>query len=254
MERFLARLAQSNHHDKFIFKGGLLLAQYLVIGRETTDADFLMTKMKTETGAIEAAFQEIVAVDIEDGFGFSWSDIELLNQPHMEYPGFRVTLDANFQKMKDRVQIDIGVGDLVEAVASHFQPCEYRGKPIFAGEISLLAYPIETIFAEKLETIVSKGATNSRMKDYHDILLMSRESGLIDSDRLRTAVDQTFKHRGTSLNIPVTFDATGIETLQQLWAQHLRGLGEVKRQLNLPERISEVLDEMNAWITSRLGL
>ncbi len=252
LERFLARLARSNYHDKFIFKGGLLLAQYLIIGRETTDADFLMTKMKSEAGAIETAFKDITAIDLADGFSFSYADIEELNQPHMEYPGFRVILDASLEKMKDRIQIDIGVGDLVDAVSNQFHPFEYKGKPIFAGEISLLTYPAEAIFAEKLETLISKGAANSRMKDYHDVILMIREPELLDVDRLRIAVDQTFKHRGTVLNIPVDFDLTGAEFLQKLWTQHLRGLGAVKEQLNLPEKISDVLKEMNVWIVPKL--
>lgn len=252
LERFLARLARSNYHDKFIFKGGLLLAQYLVIGRETTDVDFLMTKMKSEAASIETAIKEVITIDLSDDFVFLWGDVEPLDQPHMEYPGFRVNLDVSLEKMKDRIQIDIGVGDLVDAVPNVFQPFEYKGKPIFAGEISLLTYPVETIFAEKLETIISKGATNSRMKDYHDVILMSREPDLIDSEKLRATVEQTFKHRGTALSIPISFDDAGMESLQKLWTQHLRGLGEVKKQLELPEQIRDVLTEVNAWIAQSL--
>jgi hypothetical protein len=75
----------------------------------------------------------------------------------MNDPGYRVTLDANFGKMKDRIRIDIGVGDLVLPIENSFHGVEYKGRPLFEDEITLLAYPIETIFAEKLETIVSKG-------------------------------------------------------------------------------------------------
>lgn len=253
LERFLARLAQSNHHDKFIFKGGLLLAQYLTIGRETTDADFLLNKMKSEAADVEIAFREITTVNLDDDFVFAFAELENLSQPHMEYPGFRVTLAASFEKMKDRIQIDIGVGDPVDPVHSQFRTYEYKGKPIFAGEISLLTYPVETIFAEKLETIVSKGATNSRMKDYHDVILMTREPDLIDTEKLRNDITQTFVHRDTQLTIPVNFDPDGILSLQKLWTQHLRGLGETSKQLKLPERISDVLNEMNQWVVERLG-
>lgn len=248
LERFLSRLSSSAHQEKFIFKGGLLLAQYLVIGRETTDADFLMTKLKAEAPAIEKAVREILALDTTDGFSFSWSGIDELKQPHMDYPGFRVTLDAAFEKMKDKIQLDIGVGDLVTAVEDDFKPFTYKGKPIFAGEISLLVYPVETIFAEKLETMTSKGAANSRMKDYHDILLMIQEKDLLDVKKLKAAITVTFKHRNTEYKIPIEFDAPGMATLQTLWTSHRNGLGKFKDRL--PDQISTALTEINSWLKS----
>lgn len=248
LERFLARLSNSEHQEKFIFKGGLLLAQYLVIGRETTDADFLVTKLKAEAPTIEATILEILAATVEDGFLFSWSGIEPLTQPHMNYPGFRVTLNAVFEKMKDKIRLDIGVGDLVKAVEENFEPFLYKGKPIFAGEISLLVYPVETIFAEKLETIISKGAANSRMKDYHDVLLMIREKDLLDIKKLKATVKATFENRGTPYKIPIAFDAAGMTTLQTLWAAHRNGLSAFKDKL--PEQIVAVLNELNTWLNS----
>lgn len=252
LERFLARLSSSDHHQKFIFKGGLLLAQYLVIGRETTDADFLLRKLKSETATIETAFKEIVAGEMDDGFTFSWSSTEELKQPHMDYPGFRVSLAVNFEKMKDKIQIDIGVGDLVEPIEDNFHPFEYKGKPIFSGEISLLMYPVETIFAEKLETITSKGVNNSRMKDYHDVILMIREPALIDAKKLNVAVAGTFQNRGTTLRIPIEFDKEGSASLQKLWASHLNGLGAFKNKLRLPDQMADVLAEANVWLAHNL--
>ena len=162
LERFLARLSRSKHNEHFIFKGGMLLSQRIKIGRETTDLDFLMTRLKGEAPAIESAFREIITVSNSDGFTFTWNAVSELTQPHMEYPGFRVNLNVALGKMKDKIQIDIGIGDAVEPVEEQFHPFEYKGKPLFAGEITLLTYPVETIFAEKLEAIVSKGALNSR--------------------------------------------------------------------------------------------
>jgi len=182
LERFLARLSKSDHHNKFIFKGGLLLAQYLTIGRETTDADFLMTKIKNETSVIETTI-----------------------------------------------------------------------KSIFTGEISLLVYPVETIFAEKLETILSKGDVNSRMKDYHDIILMLREPNLMDLKTLKQSVTATFESRGTALRVPIQFDEAGMSALQQLWTRHLVGLGKFKEQLKLPEKIQEVVAEINRWLAKNLS-
>ena len=248
LERFLARLSNSDQQENFIFKGGLLLAQYLDIGRETTDADFLMTKIKSDTTSIQRAMEIIIGAKVKDGFHFSWSNIEELSQPHMEYPGFRITLDANFEQMKDRIKLDIGVGDIVDAVEESFHPFVYNGKPMFAGEISLMVYPVESIFAEKFETITSKGPFNGRMKDYHDVLLMIRENDLLNKKRLKTSLQRVMNHRGTPVRIPLVFDNSGMVAIQKLWGQHLNGLGLFKDKLDLPSEMEAILDEINDWL------
>lgn len=86
---------------------------------------------------IEKVIKEIAATDPEDGFTFTWFSAEELSQPHMEYSGLRITLDAQFGKMRDKIQVDIGIGDVVLPVETTFTPFEYKGKPIFAGEITL---------------------------------------------------------------------------------------------------------------------
>lgn len=124
LERFLARLSDSPYQDKFIFKGGLLLAQYININRETIDIDFLMTKSEMQN--IEKIIKEIAAINSEDGFSFNWFSAEELNQPHMEYTGFPITLNAQFVKMQDKIQVDIGIGigDAVTPVETTFTPFE----------------------------------------------------------------------------------------------------------------------------------
>lgn len=114
LERFLARLFQSDYRDKFIFKGGLLLAHYIELGRETIDVDFLLRKLKIDSANYKQLFNEIVSVPIEDGFSFSVANMESLVQPHMKYAGYRISLAAKFSGMKDRMQVDLGVGDIVE--------------------------------------------------------------------------------------------------------------------------------------------
>lgn len=245
LERFLARLSKSHHSEKFIFKGGLLLAQYLEIGRETVDIDFLMTKIRNEANAIENVIKDVIAITLEDGFLFSWFKIEELSQPHMFYPGFRVSLSVHLGKMKDKIQIDIGFGDLVDAVVNSYHSFEYKGAPIFGDEISLLMYPAETIFAEKLETVISKGTTNSRMKDFHDLLLMVRKPSLLNSNKLFDAIQTTFGHRETKLNLPISFEEEGIQNLQKFWVNHLNSLGKFKDKLNLPLQIADLIQEIN---------
>lgn len=114
LERFLTRIARSPHAHHFIFKGGFLLAYLIKIGRETADLDFLLNQMKAEKGYLQKICTEIAAIPSDDGFIFSFLDIELLSQPHMNYPGYRITFIVFFAKMKDKIHIDLGFGDVVE--------------------------------------------------------------------------------------------------------------------------------------------
>lgn len=249
LERFLARLSRSSYRDRFIFKGGLLLAQYITIGRETVDIDFLMTKIKSEFFLVQSAICEIIITPIEDKFHFTFDSMEILSQPHMSYTGFRVTLQVSFGGMKDKIHIDIGVGDCVVPNQKDFRPFEYKGKPLFVGEITMMVYPVESIFSEKLETIISKGSNNSRMKDYHDVILMLREPNLLEPTLLLNKLHATFKLRGTDFTLPIIFNNKELKQLQNFWSNHLRGLGTIKIRLNLPEKISDVLTEINIWLT-----
>lgn len=244
LERVLARIVKSKHSDKFIFKGGFFLSYALNIGRETVDLDFLLTKIKAEQPEVRAIFGDIVAVTHTDGFSFSLDGIEDLAQPHMKYPGFRISLNATMGKMRDKVQVDLGIGDAVEPEENRILLFHYKDKPIFEDEITLLTYPLETVFAEKLQTLVSRGAANSRMKDYHDLLVLSR-SGRLRVKKLRAAIKATFTHRDTEQTFPVRFSSVDIEKLQAIWARHVREHNEAAHDVKLPDEISRVIQEIN---------
>jgi predicted nucleotidyltransferase component of viral defense system len=249
LERFLARLAASNHSSKFIFKGGFLLSYLMKIGRETIDLDFLLTGMKAEEKELQGIFGQIITTHSVDGFTFAFDSIELLQQPRMQYPGYRVVLNAKFANMKDKIQVDVGVGDVVDPLTYEIPLVKYRGKPFFENAISLLVYPVETIFSEKLETILSKGAGNSRMKDYHDLFLLIHSGGLIDTNKLKETIGNTFSHRGTMLK-PIQFEETALKAIQRLWVGHLRDIGDYAKELNLPDDISLVIEEVNRYVAA----
>lgn len=251
-ERFLARLAKSKHHDKFIFKGGLLLAQYIKIGRETVDLDFLMKNLSATEDTIKTAVTEIANVDLGDFFKFDYDSIEKLDQPHMEYDGFRVTLKMSFETMTDKVQIDIGVGDVVNPEEMDYQTFDYKGVALFSDAIAIQVYPLEAILAEKLETIASKGAINSRMKDYHDALLIIRSGDLPEYPELKKAIELTFMNRNTALTFPLSFGEEQIKGLQTYWAAHLKKLGSRVDGLKLPAKITDVVEEINNWADNAL--
>lgn len=249
LERLLVRISHSKYSDKFIFKGGLLLSHYIDIGRETKDADFLATQLNADIPNIENAFNQICSIKIDDGFSFSYSNISSLEQSHMNYPGFRLNLNLKFdEKMKDRIQVDIGVGDIVEPNVESLELYQYKGKPIFEGSVSLRVYPVETIFAEKLESIVSKGAANSRMKDYHDLLLLCRKKDLLNLSKLKDDILKTFENRNTKLEPPLNFSEEDFTLMEQLWSGHRRGLVQIAIKLNIPEKIKDLILEVNSWI------
>lgn len=248
LERFLARLSLSLHVNKFIFKGGFLLSYMMKIGRETIDLDFLLTQMTAEVQGLQEVFEEIVSTSSEDGFSFSFDNIDLLSQPHMEYPGYRITLNTSFGKMKDKIHVDVGIGDAVNPQNREIKLFEYRGKPFFEESISLLVYPIETIFAEKLETVLSKGSKNTRMKDFHDLLLLTRNSKLIQLETLKAAIVSTFKNRETIFEL-IKFDEEEIKSLQQLWTAHLTNLGKTAQNLELEKDMFKTIHEINSYLS-----
>lgn len=249
LERFLARLSRSEYSDKFIFKGGLLLSYYLAIGRETTDIDLLARRLNAEKSNVELIMQEICLLNLNDGFQMQFINVGDLDHQHMNYPGFQVEVAAQFGIMRDKIFIDIGVGDVVDPVLLEWPPFNYKEKSLFEDPISLEVYPVETIFAEKLETVISRGAANSRMKDYHDLLLLCREDKLLDKARLKDNINQTFQNRGTVFSIPVQFQSDELERMQLLWTGHLRVLGTPRTQLlGLPEKIDTVINDLNQWL------
>ncbi|MHA3126763.1 nucleotidyl transferase AbiEii/AbiGii toxin family protein [Legionella pneumophila] len=251
LERFLARLSRSEYSDKFIFKGGLLLSYYLTIGRETIDIDLLARRLNAEKSNVELIMQEICVLNLDDGFQMQFINLDDLDHQHMNYPGFQVGIAVQFGVMSDKFFVDIGVGDAVEPVLLNWPSFSYKEIPLFSDSISLEVYPVETIFAEKLETIISRGAANSRMKDYHDLLLLCRESSLIDKALLKDNIVQTFQNRGTVFSIPVEFKADELARMQPLWTGHLRALGAHRAQvLGLPEKMVAIIDELNKWLST----
>ncbi len=249
LERFLLRLSQSDHDRKFIFKGGFLLAYLIKIGRETIDLDFLLSGMEASEDEIRGVIQDIITTKPSDGFVFHFDGIELLQQPHMQYPGYRVTLSVAFGRMSDRIHIDVGTGDIVSPTSHSLHLFHYRERPLFENQISLLVYPPVTIFAEKLETVISKGSINSRMKDYHDLLLLTRDPHVIDPSELQVAIKKTFDHRGTVFEL-IEFSKEDFKPLDRLWKAHLNNLGSIANEMSLPKNIQAVIKEINEILPS----
>lgn len=249
LERFLVRLGKSSYNAKLIFKGGLLLSYYIDILRETIDVDLLARKLSAEKNNITQIITEVSDVVVDDGFKLSFESIQDLEHEHMNYPGFRVKISAAFGNMKDRFQLDIGVGDTVEPVQINWPLFEHKEDPLFSDELSLMVYPVETIFSEKLETVVSRGGLNSRMKDFHDLYLLCKSEGVIDPISLVKSIESTFNNRSTEFSLPIKIDEKDILKLDNMWRRHLNTLGnEIVNDLNLPATLEDIMGELNLFL------
>jgi len=247
LERFLARLGQSIYRNHFILKGGVLLSKYIEIGRETRDLDFLARKINHEIENLEVIFKTIAALDLEDGFSFKELQISQLVHPHMRYTGAEVAMMAYFGKVRSKVNIDIGFGDVVRPIQKIIPFIHHSKGALFESETLLFCYPKESIFAEKLETIVHRGALNSRMKDFHDLHSLISAPEPFAFTNLKNVIQAVFKRRQTPLTIPILFEDEALVSLQRLWNNYLKGL-RIQEAEKLPLTVAQVLQRLNEWL------
>jgi hypothetical protein len=197
IERFIYRISVSRHADLFVLKGALLFDLWFDIPhRLTTDADFLGFG-SAELSHIEAIFKDICAIEGPDGIEFQSDTVRVVEiRKDVNYPGVRITLGGLIDGARCQVQIDIGFGD---AVTPSPEDAEY---PVILSEFDpprLRVYPRYTVVAEKFEALSSLGIANSRMKDYFDLWVLSRQADF-DGDILLQAVRATFNRRKTNLS------------------------------------------------------
>ena len=248
LERLLIRLARSSYNNQFVFKGGLLLSYYIDLGRETKDMDLQTIQLKMDISEMKKAIEQICQIKVNDGFLYTFFDIKELHMEHMDEPGYRVNLKLVFGNMKDRIQVDIAVGNVLEARKESLQLYQYKGKPIFEDSISLKVYPMEAICVEKLDSIIRRGGVNSRMKDYHDLVLLFREKHIFDFIKLKKNISDFFKEKNIEKPLPIKFSNSESESLQKLWTNHRNGLHEIADSLKLPSHIKDVIKEINSWL------
>jgi predicted nucleotidyltransferase component of viral defense system len=248
LERFLTRLASSPYKEKFILKGGTLLAKYIHLGRETQDLDFFIQKLSNTEQSLRTVLQAICDIDPNDSFAFEVTKIKILDHSQLAYTGAEITLQALFGATKTVVRMDLGFGDCVEPIEYPIDLTSTSKGPLFESKISLRCYPKEFIFAEKLETVVFRGGGNTRMKDFHDLYSLVR-LGVLDSSLAKKAVELVFHHRKTSLKkLPVAFGKDAFETLERNWTSYSRKIKVKQDTLKLPESIEDVISVLNQWM------
>lgn len=239
VERLLYRVSESAYADQFILKGAMLFRIWTgSLHRPTQDVD-LLGYGEARPDRLIKVFQEILIAHEaqEDGMVYNTDAITADEiREGQGYPGVRVRIPATLGKARVTVQVDVGFGD---AVTPEAQECAF---PTLLGHESprMRAYPQETSIAEKLEAIASIGLVNSRMKDYYDILIMSRRF-TFEGQTLVNAIEATFNRRGTPIpdKLPEGLgDAfADDDTKRGQWAAFLR-----RTQLaDAPEELREVV-------------
>ena len=195
MERFLERISLSKYNNNFVLKGGMLVASMLGLdSRATMDIDTSVFSIPLTVESAKNLIEEIAKIDIDDNVSFEVTDAEEIMEEH-DYHGVRIKLIANFGTFKQPIKIDISTGDVITPSA-----VEYNYKLMLEDRsIPLLSYNLETLLAEKLETIIARSTANTRMRDFYDIYLLSKTQD-IDMQNLKSALYETAKSRNTDLS------------------------------------------------------
>lgn len=223
MERYLERVSVSKYRNNFIVKGGVLVTSLLGISmRSTMDIDTTIQNYDLSLENTKKMIEDISRIDIDDGVDFTIkSAMKIMDD--MEYPGIRFALDSRIGRMITPIKIDVSTGVTITPRA-----IEYDYKLMLENcSISILSYNIETVFAEKLQTILSRGILNTRMRDfYHVHVLLVSHKRDVDREILKRAFHATCKNRKTENiidNLKSIYESIACdEKLSLLWLSYQR--------------------------------
>ena len=254
MERFLERIASSQYRDKFIIKGGMLVTAMVGVAlRSTMDIDASIRNQNLSADDALRIVDEIKSINLGDGVSFDIKEVSNI-MDEMEYPGIRITMNAIMKKLVTPIKIDISTGDVITPRA-----IEYPYKLLLdSRSINLWSYNLETILAEKLQAVLTRGLFNTRMRDFYDIrTLLSIYEKDIDTDILKKAFEATCQKRGTvnlkdrAPSIITTISAD--KKLNTLWQGYQKKYPfasdicyeDIIRSIKLLLRKCSLIDELN---------
>ena len=192
MERLFERISLSKYREQFILKGGMLVSALVGLeNRATMDIDTTIKNIPLSVDDVTDILTEIMKIEIDDGIIFVIKKVsEIMDEA--EYPGVRVMLEAQLDTMRTPLKIDISTGGAITPGEIQF---EY--KLMFEERtITIYAYNIETVLAEKLETIISRGTANTRLRDFYDLYILQQEKSLsVNVQKLKMALEATSRKR-----------------------------------------------------------
>lgn len=194
LERLLERISVSEYKHKFILKGGMLITAIVGIDmRNTLDMDATIKGFDLEKDNLENILDDIFKIDLDDGVSFEFRGIKEIRQED-EYGGYRVSLDAKFDKLDVPMKLDITTGDVITP-----KEIKYKFDLMFEERsIEILAYNMETVIADKFETIISRNIDTTRARDFYDIyILWTTQQQNFNKELLEQAIVKKFKYRGS---------------------------------------------------------
>lgn len=248
-ERVLERLAVSPYRNNFILKGGLLISSMIGIDERTTiDMDTTVRGIRMEEPEIISIIREILSSDVDDGIDFVFRKIEPIWEDDT-YRNFRVHIDARYGRINSPMKIDITTGDEITPAAIQYNyPFLFEDKTV-----PVMAYTLETILAEKYETIIRRNIGTTRARDFYDLHMLYRERETeIRADILRLAVAHTAKKRGSARALAdweeIIQDIREEPALASLWHNYAAdnpyiGKLQFSETVNTVERIGRLLQE-----------
>jgi predicted nucleotidyltransferase component of viral defense system len=216
LEGFLDRLARSAHADRFVLKGGVLLAA-LDARRPTRDIDLAAHGLENRAEHVLLLIREIAAIAIADGliFDAEHATAETIREDD-HYSGVRVTLGGELSRATIRLHVDINVGDPIWP-----EPQQVRLPRLLDGTLLIRGYPLEMVFAEKIVTALTRGTANTRWRDFLDLYVLIRRHA-VDAETLRTSIRHVAQYRGVSLS-PLKPALAGFPDIaQSRWLAWLR--------------------------------
>lgn len=244
LEGFLARLAISRHSCDLVLKGGALLAAYGT-RRPTRDIDLLATNLPVETATVLTLIRDVAALPRDDGLEFAHEAATAhVIRDEDEYSGVRVGMNATLGRVRLTFHVDVNVGDPVWPA-----PGRVVVPGLLGGNVTLLGYPVATIFAEKLVTALQRGVANTRWRDFADVYLLRAQRD-VDGTELGAALGLVAEHRAVAL-APLSQALDGYAELAQT-----RYLAWARRQSltdRLPLRFAGLLGAVEQFANPALA-
>lgn len=232
LERFLYRVSQSAYRDQLVLKGGMLLAAFDE-RRPTRDVDLLAQAISNDAEAVAAVVREILAIEADDGVTYEPQDLTAREIREQDpYAGIRIVVPAHVHRARQPLRVDVSVGDSVTP-----PPTEIAYPTLLTEPFPIVAYSIETVLAEKIVTMIDRGDTTTRERDFADVALLTRRRE-IDARRLSAAIMSTGRHRQSELRPLAQVLNTLAASRQANWDRYVKRAG---LQGEVPETYADTI-------------